>query len=569
MSGNGRMTVAVETQRAPDGSSAWVANGSITVCEETIGAYGCAATRMAGELEILKNAVDEPHPNLVAMIRAVRKVTGDVTQLLHDISRSGLEHSDVHAMANNLGREAEALSHRLTSGPLKTLLKEQEKWVAAGFDPALLQSDPEAVHFAVSTRLIHTIAMFKRSADVLDGETADIRNDHGRALFKIEGEWLPYAAFKERIQYSELEWRFIGWNYVHPQGFIPRDWAEYDELYPIAKITPEAYQKVKTHAEQFWSAEQPEIDPGIEKGYVLQVMTTGRDLLPDAWWARNFKEHFPEHTGLRLITPDGLVYSFGTKMRLPDQEFLSHMSSYLGTGISNVPTPDYEEARKCDDRLMTSLPISKQRFDTIIDCVRRANQGICFNFSRQNCVRFGETVLRMGGAEVSVRTSLHELLGYIVPRLSDIPGIGASLSSVATRVSSIVVSVFDAVGLVLGRLLPYPIKKVGEWAVWVATEALRRIEALFWNGVALCLLGGWKTIVPESRLQETNLKEVETFRQLLAWSDLATPDAVPIYYVCKLKEWMKKQRSTLHFLNPDHGFCCFLPERATFHAPLV
>ena len=193
------------------------------------------------------------------------------------------------------------------------MLKEQKKWVSAGFDRALVKTDPEAVHFAVSTNLIYTIAMFQKTEGILAGEKITIHNDDGVALFLVEGEWVPYSAFKEIIRYSQKEARFIGWNFVHPQGFIPRDWAEYDQIYPIAKLTQEAYQKIKTHAQQFWSADQPEVDPGVPKGYILQVMTTGRNLLPDAWWAQNFKEHFPGHGSARLITPEGLVYSFGTE----------------------------------------------------------------------------------------------------------------------------------------------------------------------------------------------------------------------------------------------------------------
>ncbi len=528
--------------------------------------------RIHHEAEALDAQTKEAHPHLVDINDGVKRVSEELKRLSSEIDGIGGtidEKVSVIEQIKALESSVKGIGLKLVSEPFRELFKKQEKWVAAGFDRRLVSSDPEAVDFAVSTRLIYTIGMFKKTADILDGDAMDIRNEGGVALFKVEGEWLPYTAFKDRIQYSEKEWRFVGWNYVHPQGFIPRDWAEYGEIYPIAQLTPAAYQKVKAHAEQFWTGEQPQIDAGVPKGYILQVMTTGRDYLPNAWWAKNFKEHFPEHGSARLITPEGLVYSFGTKMRLPDQEFLSHISSYLGTGISNVPTPDYEESRPSDDRLMTSIPITQKRFDHIIDFVNRANKGISFNFSRQNCVRFVSVILQCAGMDVNIRTSLHELLAGIVPRISDIPVVGKPLSALVTNVACAVSTVFDTLGSVFGAITPYPLKKIGECAVWAVTGVLQRVEALFWNTIGLCVLGAWKSIVPESRALDGDLPEVETFRQLISWSDLLTPDAIHIYYETKLKAWMRKQKTTLHFIKPEHGFCCLDPDKATFRSPLL
>jgi hypothetical protein len=523
------------------------------------------------QIDVLKARIGEKHPNLIDIHDDLTRVGAELEGLLTGVKEfpwNTAEKKDCMERIGVLQNAVKGVGTRLVSEPLRELFKEQKKWVDAGFDRRLVRTDPEAVHFAVSSKLIYTISMFEKSADILKGEPLTIRNDDGVALFKVEGEWVPYANFKNKIQYSEKECRFVGWNFIHPQGFIPRDWAEYGQIYPIATITPEAYQKIKAHAEQFWSKDQPEVDHGIEKGYILQVMTTGRDLLPNVWWAQNFKEHFPEHGSARLITPEGLVYSFGTKMRLPDEEVLCHVSSYLCTGISNVPTPDYEESRKADDRLMASLPVTKERFDSIIDFVNRANQGICFNFSRQNCVRFVEVLLRLSGMKVSIKTSVHELLRDMLPRLSDIPIIGKQLSAASTRIACVVASVFDTIGMVLGYVTPHPIKKIVEFAAGCVTNVLQRIEAVFWNGLGL-ILGASKSIVPESRANDGNLKEVETFRQLIHWSDLFTPGAVSIYYVTKLKEWMVQQRNTVLFIKPEHGFCCFDPaDKAAFHSPV-
>ena len=256
-------------------------------------------------------------------------------------------------------------------------------------------------------------------------------------------------------------------------------------------------------------------------------------------------------------------------MRLPDQDYLCQVSSYLATGISNVPTPDYEEPRKSDDRLITSLPVTKERFDRIIDFINRANRGICFNFSRQNCVRFIQVVLGIGGINMSIRTTAHELMAGVLPRLSDIPGIGKQVSAVVTKIGCVAASALDAVSTVLGFVTPYHLKKLGEFAVWAATEVLRRIDAVFWNALGLCVLGASKSIVPDSQMSNTSVPEVETFHHVLNWSDFFTPDAMPTYYVTKLKEWMQRQKTALLFRKPEYGFCCFDPDKAALQSPLM
>ena len=154
----------------------------------------------------------------------------------------------------------------------------------------MLVTDPEAVHFAVSSDLLYTILMYKTSADVLEGEiTIPIAN--GKALFLVEGTYLPYEEFRHRIQYSETEKKFIGWNFIHPRGFVPHDTVDFSEMYPIARIKPEAYRRIAQTASQFWSENQEEVDPGREKGYILPGDDHARACLHSkTWWGTNFDD---------------------------------------------------------------------------------------------------------------------------------------------------------------------------------------------------------------------------------------------------------------------------------------
>ena len=217
------------------------------------------------------------------------------------------------------GKEADPdilIDRALSTGSLKTLLKTQKKWVGAGFNEGLVETDPEAVAYCVDTGLVFTLAMF-RDAAALDGETAAVRFQNGKALFKVEQLWVTLEELKRRVPYSHEERRFIGWNCIHPDGFVRRDDTKYETLYPIAKLKPEVYDRILRQGKGFWAGRE-EVDEGREKPFVLQVMTTGRPCFPQAWYSSNLDDHTPEHSSTRLIGPDGSVYSFGTKMRPVD-----------------------------------------------------------------------------------------------------------------------------------------------------------------------------------------------------------------------------------------------------------
>lgn len=499
------------------------------------------------ELRGFEARLEETPQDLAGIFHRLKELSEEIERLkCHAYGE--LEQRSVHECRAKI----QSLFAKMDTEPVKTLAKEQDQWVKAGFDRALLKTDPEAVHFAVSTKLIYTIAMYEQSAGMLEGEPLTIRNVGGIAHFKVEGEWRPYAAFKERIQYSPEFEKFPDWNFIHPHGFVNRDRATYDRVYPIAQLNRAGYEAVAAHAQKFWGDQQPEIDVGVAKPCILQVMTTGKNRLPETWWAKNFREHFPEHAGARVITSNGEVYSFGTEMPRPEEKFLSCPEHYMGTGLTNVPVPDYEETRASDDRTMVALPISLQRSEAILDFVSRANKGIPFNFARQNCVRFTEVALHLAGVKVSTRMPHAEVFAGILPRASDIPYLGR----VIAVVSEVTSKIFACIGTVVDVITPYPLKRV-----WVAVEDLvanagARLGAIALNGLVLMFLGAGISRLPEQRPDAQAVPEVEHFERVITWRDLCTPEAIPVYYSGQLKKWMLAQSNVVVFQKPQNGFCC-------------
>jgi hypothetical protein len=507
------------------------------------------------QVDQLTLRIHDPSQDFVGVEAGLRQLE---TEIDESIRQSGPE------TARNLGLLALQNSVRsivsfMGTDPVRTRAREQEKWVAAGFDRSLITTDPEAVHFAVSSKLIYTIAMFAKSAAFLEGEPMTIKAVNGSAYFKVEGEWKPYSAFKDEIQYSEELYKIVGWNFIHPMGFVHHDWVEYDRIYPIAKLNEAGIRATRAHAQKFWGEDQPEIDPGAEKPCVLQVMTTGRewDGLSKAWWANNLREHFPKHTSLRLMMPDGYLYSFGGKMGLQTDAFLCSSEHQLATGLATVPTPDYEESRRSDDRTMVAVPLTEERAKQILAFANEANKGFSFNFLRQNCVRFADVVLRLGGVKMSSQMSMGQFLADGLPRVSDIPYIGKGIAAIASAVCSVVSPVFHCIGAVVNAVMPYPIKLVWNFVTGAVGEVSSRIAAFVVNGVALTFLGADTSVVPE---EQPKISKLESFRQLLTWKDLWTPEAIQVCFSTQLDRWLRAQRNVLIFPKPEYGFCCLNEE---------
>ena len=480
------------------------------------------------ELSALRGRIEEISPDLVG-----------ISQRLAELSE------EVEQKAPECRDEVLSLLVRMDTEPTKSLAKEQEKWVKAGFDRALLKTDPKAVHFAVLTKLVYTIAMYEKSAAMLEGEPLTVRNVNGTAHFKVEGQWMPYAAFENQIQYSLKLEKFLGWNFIHPQGFVKQDRFEYDRVYPIARMSKAGYESVLAHAQKFSDEPQP------DKSCVLQVTSTGRDLLPKAWWAKNVREHSPEHSSVRLIMANGDVYSWGIELLRPAEQFLSRSEHYMATGLSSVSVPDYEDPRTCDERAMVALPVSSEGAERVLDFVSRANKGIPFNLSRQNCVRFTEHVLHVAGVKMTSRISSTEFLEAMVPRLSDIPRLGRIVSAIC----SVATKVFSGIDAAM-KIIP-PLRWVWTAVKKAVAHSVDHLSSIAVNTLSLLALGGSTSIIPQSAPDDSKVSEVDHFDRAVTWRTLFTHNAIPIYHTVGLKRWMHEQKNLIIFLKPQYGFCCW------------
>jgi hypothetical protein len=454
-------------------------------------------------------------------------------------------------------------SHVLSTEALKEMWQVQKKWVEAGFEECIVETDPEAVAYAVQTGLVHTLAMF-RDAKALDGEPLTIRVLNGKVLFKVERQWLELKDFKGRVSYSTQERRFIGWNYVHPDGFIRRDNTRYENLYPIARLNSDVYHRILYQAQGFWRGRE-DFDEGHEKPFVLQVITTGRPCFPDWWMLRNVDEHTPEHSSARLIGPDGSVYSFGTKMLPPGADRVTQVTNILSTAQTHVSTPDYEESRSSHEKRVTSIALTEERFEAICRYVETAAEGFPFNFATANCARLVTTLMTLAGVEVDVSMTPGEFLAGCLPTLSDVPLIGKPMSNVASAVALVAVPIIDLVSALLRYIVPRCIQRAYSWVVQGVAHLLRIAGAFVTNLIALAVFGAGRTYIPEgTRYQPNRGAEgplaLPTATSLLTWKDLFRPGALMFNHALKLKQWQLAQRGcTTIFTDSQSGLSCIDP----------
>lgn len=458
------------------------------------------------------------------------------------------------------------LMHRFCStDSLKSDWKAQKKWVKLGFDSAMVDFDPLAVRFAVETGLAVAVAMYKDASSSLEGDPMGFKLNGKQLMFLVEGSWTSVEEISKKIPYSKEEKRFIGWNIVHPLGFVPVGNINYQRLYPIAKLRPEIYTQLAHEASAFWKRRE-EVDEGQEKPYILQVLTTGRPWFPDRpWWGANLDDHSPEHSSARLIAPNGDVYSFGTKMFVSDAEHITQIANIMTTADTRVATPDYEEPKSSHEKRITSIPMTKERFDAICDYVSEATKGFPFNFAKANCARFVCSVMSIAGVSVDIKMTVGEFLAGCTPNLADIPVVGKPLAHVSLRVASVAGPILDLIRAFLRYVLPRFVHRFCATIVRAVHECGRLIGAFIAHLIAITFFGAARSLVSEEKTYASNRgptaeTALPTATRLLGWKDLFHPGALMFYHALKLRRWQEAQASTTIYTDARTGLACLKPK---------
>jgi hypothetical protein len=271
-------------------------------------------------------------------------------------------------------------------------------WLGLGLPPSILETHPECVDYLVKSRIVYPLAGYGKQALKLE-------NEH--LLLKVEGIWRHWEEVKDLLQREE-------WCYTSLDGILMRDRLHYKKIFPVHSLSTTQYEKVHEVALRYFTL-HGEVDPGIEKNCVLQLITTS---------LTNANAPFAlEHCTIRVLRPvenHVEVYSFGAEMAedqylrtMPHGTGRSWMSrSILTTVETKIGMGDFMEFREANLRRVTSIPLTSIRADKILQRVDRLSQShLRFNYIGQNCLALAHEVMQETGYDMP---DIHMTLGQLL-----------------------------------------------------------------------------------------------------------------------------------------------------------
>lgn len=425
-----------------------------------------------------------------------------------------------------------------------------QKWRTLGFPASVLEHHEDCAKFLIDSKVAFAIAGYRQTCG--DSMIHDLKLDNdGHPLIKMQDGFVRWETIAGKLEFDPRSDKIRSreyqadqvqtWNYFHPQGLIPVDRFNYDQVFPIYQLGQEEYRRLMDHAMKFYET-NPERDPGTPKDCVVQFFTSPRRQgIPESPLWTNLHENYPVHVAIRLITADRQVYSFGYQMPFEEQNTVlsNYFSTFATTALVKVSMLDYEEFRTHEGRMVTSIPASSQRGADILDFLNALNRSSPrFQFLRQNCTLLVSEVLHRTGYEVQMRTSIGSVLVSALPPLAAIPGIGP----VAAKVER-------AWGMV-----PRPVRGVlslpPRAVLWLSQKpATLMTNLLVWK------IGGGKMTAPlPAGTREEPLSDrqrIQNFSRVIrSWTDIFRSETSAVSHAKFFLKWQKEQKST--FVQPGN-----------------
>ncbi len=429
----------------------------------------------------------------------------------------------------------------------------EKKWEKLGFPPSVLEYHMDCAHFLIKSGLGFAIAGYRETTDG-NANIHDLKLDiDGHPMIKMEGRFVRWETIKKELEFDPLSDQVKSrgypghlvqtWNYFHPQGLMRRDRFDYDKAYPTYQLCQDEYDRLIAHSQKFYETNR-ELDPGIPKDCVVQFFTSPkRQGIPDHPLCDNLFKGYPVHIGIRLITADKQVYSFGYQMLFEEQEFVhsDYFSTFLTTALAKVTMRDYEEFRPYEERVVTSVPLSSERSQNVLNLLNTLNQKqLRFQFMRQNCTSFMQEVMQCVGHQVNIRTTGGRVLADLLPNLNQFPLIGplvAKIEDVARRT-------WEA----LPKFITHSLKTCRKIVFYLP----EKLGTVLVNLLALKMGAAKKTAPLEEGTEDEELydkKGLQNFSNVIrSWMDIFKDETSAVNHSKFFLEWQKQQRST--FIAP-------------------
>lgn len=502
---------------------------------------------IANQIEALKLAMksETSQTNLKDTFDAIKSyLKTECKAILSQISSAQQREAAVR-----LNETRDALERDLAELPLQ--IKMVKKLRDQGFPQELAVTHPSFVRFIFESKLAFWISCFRNSTEMGPQNHGVKLSATGEPMLKMNGSWQTWEHIQAVIRYDEESEKLVSknnytqsWTYVSPQGLIQKDRFDYTEIYPIEEVSEVEYARLLQHSKKFYD-NNPELDVGVEKEAIYQVVTTYRTKwwgveIPDNWMTKNLLKTMPRHVTLRIIDKDRKVYSFGFEMKKEESDLITSFlpPTILKTATTHISVPDYEEPRPFEERVTTNVPLTSARAKQILDFVTHHNtQGIRFNFMKQNCTKLTGETLALAGYRIDTRISFGNFWSNFLPNMKDVPIIGVPMDWVMKKILYVVRPILNA----MITYTPAPIKQVVRYIPEKIATIL--INLFIW------VLGGasMTSPLPEGVEDERdNATKLGRFSRIIRSPlDIFRDDTCDINYSQAIVDWQMRQNSTV------------------------
>ncbi len=416
---------------------------------------------------------------------------------------------------------------------------------------SVMDKHADCVRFIFDSKLVFSIIGYRETCG--NPDMHDIKLDvDDHPLLKMQGQWIRWETIARDLRYHSQSEKIKSrntpsqaWNYFHPRGLVPIDRFGWQQAYSIYELSPEEYNRTREHALKFYKT-NPERDPGIVKDCIVQFFTSPRQRIPKHFLLDNLNRQFPLHIGMRMITSDRKVYSFGYQMSPEETAKLisDPLSNFLMTTKAELAMQDLEEFREHEGRVVTSIPLTSERSQNILSFLNGlSGKQLRFQYERQNCSLMMLEVLKKTGYDIDIRSSAIRFIYEAFPSFNQIPVVGLAI----VKVEQCAKRIWAA----LPNFIRGPLLKTRQIALLIP----ERIGIVLLNLCSWKLGAAKKTIALPLGVTEEELYDkrgLQNFSCVIrSWADLFKKETSVIYHSKYFLDWQKQQCST--FTDPYTG----------------
>ena len=336
------------------------------------------------------------------------------------------------------------------------------------------------------------------------------------------------------------------WSYVSGQGLIPfpisiemglahpSHCRDHIKMKPVDRLSSKEMNDLLTYAKRYKKTlDEPVLGSDKIKG-VIQFVTHPKTTFKHPI-LQNANAQMNVHCGIRLIMPNGDIYSFGFGGDF-QEHLLKKDPTHCVASINGQPKNfDYMEFQKFEQRIETTIPLDEAQAETLLNQLNIYREhGVRFNVLKQNCVRFGTHLLHLVNIDVNTRVSLLTTFWRGLPNIEHLPIIGTPLGSLK-KISQRVYQTVDA-------RIPSIVKQIFAQLSFLALYLPHKLATILIN-LGLIAIGGKMASFNSSLDPEKSSKlgQLENFDTLV--SSVFDDQSTDVYHSSIFINWQLNQEN--------------------------